>query len=57
LNSIISGAYALGAVFDIMINLESTSLDSYPKLKLFYTTIIATSAFDGIRDFGMYFKR
>lgn len=54
---IFSGAYTLGAVFDILVHLEPSALDSFTKLKLFYTTIIATSAFDGIRDFGMYFKR
>jgi hypothetical protein len=44
-------------VLDIAINLEPTLLDNFPKLKSFYTTLIATSAFDGIRDFGMYLKR
>eukprot|EP00596_Hydrurales_sp_CCMP1899_P007409 CAMPEP_0119040700 /NCGR_PEP_ID=MMETSP1177-20130426/10713_1 /TAXON_ID=2985 /ORGANISM="Ochromonas sp, Strain CCMP1899" /LENGTH=182 /DNA_ID=CAMNT_0007006011 /DNA_START=129 /DNA_END=677 /DNA_ORIENTATION=- len=52
-----AGAYTLGAVFDILVHLEPSALDSFPKMKLFYTTIIATSAFDGIKDFGMYFKR
>lgn len=50
----VAGAYAIASMLDIAINLEPTILDTFPKLKLFYTTMIASSAFDGIRDFNMY---
>ena len=53
----VAGAYAIAAVLDIAVHLEPTVLDPFPKLKLFYTTIIADSAFDGIRDWNMYLSR
>ena len=53
----VAGAYAIASMLDIAINLEPTILDTFPKLKLFYTTMIASSAFDGIRDFNMYLSR
>jgi len=39
------------------VTLEPTALDSFPKLQAFYQAMIASPAFDGIRDFGMYFSR
>ena len=50
-------AYAIASVLDIAIHLEPTILDAFPKLKLFYTTMIASPAFDGIRDFKNYLSR
>jgi hypothetical protein len=40
-----------------LIGLEASVLDNTPKLKGFYTAMLALPAFDGIRDLPMYFKR
>jgi len=53
----VAGAYAIAAVLDIAVHLEKTVLDPFPKLKQFYTTMIADKAFDTIRDFNMYLSR
>jgi len=52
-----AGDYAMAAVLDIAVRLEPTCLDTFPVLKTFYETVIATSAFDGIRDYNMYLQR
>lgn len=51
------GAYAIACNLDILVNLEPTILANYPKLDLFYKTLYATSAFDGLRDFDNHFLR
>jgi len=53
----VTGGYALAAVLDMAVTLEPTALDTFPKLQAFYQAMIASPAFDGIRDFGMYFSR
>jgi len=53
----VTGGYALAAVLDMAVALEPTALDGFPKLKGFYDAMLASSAFDGIRDWGMYFSR
>ena len=52
-----AGEYSLAAVLDIARTLEPTILDEAPKIKSFTETLVASSAFDGIRDLGMYFAR
>lgn len=52
-----TGGYAIAATLDLAVGLEPTILDATPKLKTFYQTMLASSAFDGIRDLPMYFSR
>ena len=51
------GAYVIASTLDILIGTEATILANYPKLQLFYTTMISTKAFDGIRDYTTYFTK
>jgi hypothetical protein len=37
--------------------LEPTLLEGYPKLQAFYNKMIASPAFEGIKDYPMYFNR
>jgi hypothetical protein len=53
----IAGGIAIAAILDIAVRLEPTLLDNYPKLKLFYETLINSEMFDGIRDLPMWCKR
>ncbi len=53
----VAGAFALAAILDIFVGLEPTVLDATPKMKEFYTAMLALPAFDGIRDLNMYFKK
>lgn len=52
-----TGGYAIAASLDVAIGVEPTILDSTPKLKMFVQTMLASSAFDGIRDLPYYFSR
>lgn len=53
----VAGGIALGSVLDILVGLEPTLLDGYPKMKLFHKSMIESSFFDGIRDLPMYHSR
>ena len=52
----ITGAYVIASTLDILIGLVPSILTNYPKLQSFYSALIGTKAFDGIRDFTTYFK-
>eukprot|EP00349_Pseudokeronopsis_sp_Brazil_P001448 CAMPEP_0202961636 /NCGR_PEP_ID=MMETSP1396-20130829/5711_1 /ASSEMBLY_ACC=CAM_ASM_000872 /TAXON_ID= /ORGANISM="Pseudokeronopsis sp., Strain Brazil" /LENGTH=197 /DNA_ID=CAMNT_0049681617 /DNA_START=93 /DNA_END=686 /DNA_ORIENTATION=- len=52
-----AGGFAVAAVLDMVVHLEPTLLENFPKLKVFYAAMIGSSAFDGIRDLPMYFRR
>lgn len=52
-----TGGYAIAATLDLAVALEPTILNATPKLKKFYDTMIASNAFDGIRDLPVYFSR
>lgn len=52
-----AGGYAIAATLDIVVALEPSALDNFPKLKAFYDAMISSPAFDGIRDLPMYFSR
>ena len=53
----VTGEYALTATLDLLVALEPTILDATPKLKKFYTTMIALPAFSPYKDWPMYFNR
>jgi hypothetical protein len=52
-----TGGYALACQLDLISTLEPGFLAAYPKLSLFFETIFATAAFDGVRDAHMYLTR
>ena len=53
----LAGELALTAALDILMGLEPSCLDSTPRLKFFYEDVIASKAFDRIRDLPSYAKR
>ena len=53
----LAGGIAVAAALDIAVNLQADALDATPKLKAFYTNVIGSPAFAGIKDMGMYFQR
>ena len=53
----VAGAYAIACVLDILVHLEPSLLDGYPKLKSFYEAMLALPAFEGHKDLPMYFNR
>ena len=53
----VAGGYVLACMLNIIVTLQPTALDAFPKLKLFYETVIALPAFDGVKDYPMYFSR
>ena len=53
----LGGEYALFSVLDIAVNLESSCLDAFPKLKAFYDEINAQDAVKKVSSgLGMYFS-
>ncbi len=55
----VAGAYALAAILDILVTLESGLLagGAFPKLDAFLNAMLALSAFDGIKDLPMLYFR
>jgi glutathione S-transferase len=53
----VAGAYALAAILDILVTLESGLLTAFPKLESFLNAMLALPAFDGIRDLPMLYVR
>jgi hypothetical protein len=39
------------------VSLEPQLLDDFPKLNAFYNAMLSTQAFEGIREYPMYFHR
>jgi hypothetical protein len=53
----LAGDYAIACGINLAVTLDSSVLDSFPKLRAFYEQIIATPAFDGVKDYQAYFQR
>jgi hypothetical protein len=53
----LAGDYCIATALDLIVNLEPTALDAFPKLKDFYGKLIASKAFDGLREMPMYLSR
>jgi hypothetical protein len=53
----LAGSYAMAAILDIVVALESGALSAFPKLKLFYDTMIKLPAFEEVKDLDMLLKR
>jgi glutathione S-transferase len=56
-STVLAGDYCIACILDLGVALEPTVLAAYPKLAAFYAAMIATPAFNGIKDTPMYFKR
>jgi hypothetical protein len=52
----LAGGLAIAAVLDIAVGACATCLDATPKLKRFYELVVATPAFDGLREMKPFFK-
>jgi hypothetical protein len=46
----VAGGYAVGALLDVLQEIQPNVFDGKPKLKAFYDAIIVLPAFDGLRD-------
>ena len=53
----VAGGIAVASVLDILVALEPTLLDGYPKMKLFHKAMLESSFFDGIRDLPLFHSR
>ena len=53
----VTGGYCIAAALNMGVSLEPACLDAFPKLKAFHDEMLASPAFDGIREWQMYFKR
>lgn len=53
----VTGEYALACTLDLLVALEPTVLDATPKLKKFYSTMLALPAFTPYKDWPMYLSR
>lgn len=52
-----TGGYAMAAMLDMAKSLQPDCLDAFPKLKAFHEAMVSSPAFDGIKDYPMYFQR
>lgn len=52
-----TGGYALACILDMSVTLEPTLLDGFPKIKAFYTAMLALPEFADAKGMGMYFAR
>lgn len=52
-----AGDYAIAALLDMAVTLEPTILDAFPNVKGFTASLLATPAFNGVKDLPMYFQR
>lgn len=53
----LAGDYAIAAALDMVVHLEPTILSGFPKLAAFLAMMLASLAFDRIKDYPMYFQR
>jgi glutathione S-transferase len=53
----LAGGLAVCGILDIIVYIQPTALANFPKLSNFYNHVIATPAFDGIRDLPHYYRR
>jgi glutathione S-transferase len=53
----IAGGYAIACTLDILVHLEPTILEGYPKLAEFLKAMLALPEFEGAKDQPMYFTR
>jgi len=56
-DKILTGHIAIVAVLNILCTLEAGILDNFPNIKAVYDATLSSKAFDGIRDWGMYFSK
>lgn len=53
----LAGDYSVACILDLAVTLEPTVLANFPKLAAFHARMVALPAFDGIKDYNMYFSR
>lgn len=53
----LAGDYCITCSLDQAVALEPTVLNKFPKLAAFYGRMIVMPAFDGVKDYAMYFSR